>query len=261
MVWMLLDTSSNSCQGLGLTCYQSNRASSLQCSTGTCRNSSTSSLHRVKSLRPEYPTLRRPSIRPLDTRQQLGDIKQSNMKYFEKAERSNQSRFDESKRERQRELFLQSLFFPEIHERQNTIHSAAPRTFDWILNPRGNPSQSSFRIWLTQDTSTYWVCGKAGSGKSTLMAYIVEQEETRRALQLWSQHRELYILSFFFWLPGSELQRSTIGLLRSILYQICQARPDLIEIIMKGLSIGPEVLPKWTEKYLSAAVFSRNSGR
>lgn len=167
----------------------------------------------------------------------LVETHQANEKRFEEANRNNQRYFDDTRGAIQCGTFLESLIFPDIHLRQNTIKDAAPDTFDWILDETNDNSGSNFREWLTEDSSTYWISGKAGSGKSTLMAYLVEQNRTRRALETWAENRTLYILSFFFWRPGSELQRSILGLLRSLLYQICNARSDLIGIIMDHMSL------------------------
>jgi hypothetical protein len=47
--------------------------------------------------------------------------------------------------------------------------------------------------------------------------------------------RDLVMASFFFWKPGSPLQKSLAGLLRSLLHDTLKACPELI----------PEVLPKY----------------
>ncbi|KAJ8131506.1 hypothetical protein O1611_g2118 [Lasiodiplodia mahajangana] len=160
-----------------------------------------------------------------------------------------------------REL-LESLWFPEIDQRQNQIKEPAPSTLDWLFTPpklesgsgededRETDSEwSNFKEWLCQDTSTYWISGKAGSGKSTLMAHIVDDRRTHEFLGTWSSGYELKVLSFFFWRAGSSLQNSVLGLLRSILYQLCVSQPAITDHISSSLpsSIG---IPTWTEKRL-----------
>jgi hypothetical protein len=69
--------------------------------------------------------------------------------------------------------------------------------------------------------------GKAGSGKSTLMRFIVQSRETRLHLRHWAMDFDLLVSSFYFWSGGSELQRSRKGLLQSFLFDILKERPEL----------------------------------
>ena len=108
----------------------------------------------------------------------------------------------------------------------------------------------------------YWLSGKPGSGKSTLMKYITEEfrSHLRKEKALTS---EIVVASFFFWNPGSALQKTLVGLLRSILYQIADQRPDLIPIMENqqenptrtpNKSFHPTPLYAWTEHRLSLAL-------
>ena len=69
--------------------------------------------------------------------------------------------------------FLESLKFPSIAEREEDIKKAHPRTFEWLFEEADERAASGrpFTIleWLEVGVGTYWVSGKAGSGKSTLM--------------------------------------------------------------------------------------------
>ena len=68
--------------------------------------------------------------------------------------------------------------------------------------------------WLTQENGIYWVNGKAGSGKSTLMRHIYDNPHTREALKEWAGDTQLIVSEWFFWNTGSLDQRSQTGLLR-----------------------------------------------
>ena len=70
--------------------------------------------------------------------------------------------------------FLKSLYFPEIHSRQEEIANAHKKTFQWIFDESGEKVRpwSNFIEWLEEGSGTYWISGKAGSGKSTLMNYV-----------------------------------------------------------------------------------------
>ncbi|KAI1633718.1 hypothetical protein F4809DRAFT_622208 [Biscogniauxia mediterranea] len=174
------------------------------------------------------------------------------------AETKAYERDRESQQRRTHEMFLESLFFREIHERRSYIKHPAPGTLDWVFGSKRKRSSEGkwddFVIWLRQETSVYWICGKLGSGKSTLMAHVVEDNRTKEGLEAWSKGHQLQVLTYFFWRPGTALQKNIIGLLRSLLYQICQANPSITERLMTSLSITDHRVPLWTEKSLRNAI-------
>ncbi|KAI1348045.1 hypothetical protein F5Y01DRAFT_328896 [Xylaria sp. FL0043] len=108
----------------------------------------------------------------------------------------------------------------------------------------------NFRKWLREDASMYWISGKAGSGKSTLMAHIIDDERTHEDLEIWSSGKRLRLLSFFFWRAGSQLQKSVLGLLRSLLYQLCHLEPAIADAVLSRLSSPGATMPTWTERSL-----------
>jgi hypothetical protein len=119
--------------------------------------------------------------------------------------------------------------------------------------PNGKCPWPDFGSWLSSDGSVYWISGRAGSGKSTLMAYLVQEARTVKCLRLWSRGQDVHLLSFFFWRPGTEMQRNTLGLLRSMLYQLCKAVPTTVDAVMRDLGCSASTLPVWTEKGLVKA--------
>ena len=150
-----------------------------------------------------------------------------------------------SKKERSQRL-LDSLHFPDIHCRQEQIADAHRKTFQWIFDasPSAFRPWDNFVEWLENGEGTYWINGKMGSGKSTLMSYICQDARTSAALAKWGGIRVI-TPQFFFWNPGSHLQKSIEGLLRSLIYQILQERPDLAPLVA---SEGP--LETWTDRRL-----------
>ena len=54
-------------------------------------------------------------------------------------------------------------------------------------------------------------------------------------LTSYSGDRELVLASFFFWKPGSKLQKSFDGLVRSLLYESLQSAPALIPLVFPDL--------------------------
>ena len=64
---------------------------------------------------------------------------------------------------------LDSLKFDTMHSRQESISEAYPETYDWIFSGDEHAQQSSnFAAWLETGNDLFWICGKAGSGKSTV---------------------------------------------------------------------------------------------
>ncbi|KAF5976215.1 hypothetical protein FBULB1_7037 [Fusarium bulbicola] len=86
---------------------------------------------------------------------------------------------------------------------------------------------ASFSAWLPSDDKLFWIRGKPGSGKSTLIKFVVNNDNTKRLLGSW--HPNTRILSHFFWKIGSEPQNSTRGLLCSLLYNLLSEDDDAIE--------------------------------
>ena len=151
--------------------------------------------------------------------------------------------------------FLENLYFPEIHARQEEIADAHKETFHWIFEQAesGSGHWDSFIKWLESGSRTYWISGKAGSGKSTLVNYVCQHPQTQRCLEIWSAGRTLITPKFFFWNPGSSMQKSIQGLLRSLVYQILVEDPDSITRITNFNDTSRDAFAPvhaWTERRL-----------
>ncbi|KAI8963342.1 hypothetical protein F5Y11DRAFT_148903 [Daldinia sp. FL1419] len=120
--------------------------------------------------------------------------------------------------------FLKSLYFTGITARHRNIAEAHARTFAWIF--QGKPPE--FVNWLEHSSDVFWIQGKPGSGKSTLMKFISNHERMRSLLKLWTGDKKLVTSTFFFWNAGSRLQKSQEGLFRSLLFGILRSRPHLV---------------------------------
>lgn len=120
---------------------------------------------------------------------------------------------------------LRSLDFPSRQNRYGDIAEAYPETFTWIFESDKTP----FKDWLEKDSGVFWVNGKAGSGKSTLMKYLNTHDQTPEILREWAanQGKELHTASFYFWNSGTVEQNTQEGLLKSLLFQILCKCPHL----------------------------------
>ncbi|KAI1361082.1 hypothetical protein F5Y08DRAFT_29822 [Xylaria arbuscula] len=137
--------------------------------------------------------------------------------------------------------FLESLYFSKIRARQNRIELAHSRTFQWVFQPTipDGSRRASFHQWLQNGKETFWIQGKAGSGKSTLMKFISAHPTTTELLQKWAGNKRLILSNFFFWHSGTVLQKSREGLLRSLLFEILRKCPEIIPRVSKGNQKGP----------------------
>ena len=124
--------------------------------------------------------------------------------------------------------FMSDLSFEHLDSRQQ-LKDAYPDTCEWIWNApedyRSSSRWSNFPTWLKSGNGIFWIQGKAGSGKSTLMSYISEHEDLYTHLGLWTNSQQVIVPVFFFWRLGSPEQKSVEGLLRSLLHQILETGP------------------------------------
>lgn len=137
--------------------------------------------------------------------------------------------------QQQEDLFIESLRFENINLRSNEISESISKTFEWIYNDEneeGHPWDNFYR-WLKASQRPYWISGKAGSGKSTLMSFIAHDPRTKIALKEWSAGRTCIILQFYFWSSGTKLQRSIKGFLCSMLRQAVIDDGEVLEDVFR----------------------------
>ena len=121
---------------------------------------------------------------------------------------------------------LRSLHFKTITMRESKIPEAHARTFEWIFSK--DNEDSKFLEWLENENGVFWVMGKAGSGKSTLMKFISNHMLTEQALENWARGKKLFLAKDCFWNAGNDMQKSQEGLLRSLLFEILRKCPQMM---------------------------------
>lgn len=136
-------------------------------------------------------------------------------------------------------MLLESLGFQQMDSRRDTIQRAHPETCQWLLET------SEYIDWLDpnklrEHCGFFWIKGKPGAGKSTLMKFNINhahaQENTKGA-----------IISFFFNARGEDLENSTVGMYRSLLLQLFTSLPHLQNALgSPQLAMQDGEAPQWT---------------
>jgi hypothetical protein len=131
---------------------------------------------------------------------------------------------------------LKALRFDMMDQRNDDITNASTETFEWLLKKDDNDVQEksnphltcTFRNWLASSGGIFHISGKPGAGKSTLMKFLCNHEETMKQIEQWAGQKKLVFGKFFFWNRGTALQKNLNGLIRSLLYHILQHNPEFV---------------------------------
>lgn len=107
---------------------------------------------------------------------------------------------------------LKSLYFLNMDQREYLVAGAATNTCTWLLN------HEKYTTWLTQPHALLWIVGKPGAGKSTLLRYALQE----------AMHSNDVVASFFFFARGSDFQKGSCGLFRSLLHQLSDKIPEML---------------------------------
>jgi len=134
---------------------------------------------------------------------------------------------------------MSSLDSPDLDLRQALIADRFEHTCEWIYQ------HESFSSWLKQDDGVFWIYGKPGSGKSTVMKLIYTDSRTQQYSHSFERSICHISAGFFFNYRGTVIQKSFEGLMRSILRQIIKqleksATLALLDDLLQS--------PIWTQK-------------
>ncbi|OTA53967.1 hypothetical protein K449DRAFT_389512 [Hypoxylon sp. EC38] len=125
------------------------------------------------------------------------------------------------------ESLKESLYVPEGDRRVMEVEDKFGHTFDWIYDK----PEPGFTQWLRSGYPLFWINGKPGSGKSTLMKFIFRDRRTSDLLSDWRGQNAYIRAAFFFHYRGSSIQKSFEGLLKSVLTQIISENPSLARFL------------------------------
>lgn len=114
--------------------------------------------------------------------------------------------------------FMSTLTFHQMSFRLSAIDPAYDETCRWVLET------AKFQQWsdlkLDTDPNIFWLKGKPGTGKSTIMKTILKHLKDKDPKSI--------VLSFFFNARGQPLEQSVEGLYRTMLHQLFSRVPSLL---------------------------------
>lgn len=131
-----------------------------------------------------------------------------------------------------------------------TIEKAHVKTCAWFLE------HPTYQAWLdpykmASHHGFLWIKGKPGVGKSTIMKFAYLKQKKK------ADHESPMHLttSFFFNARGEYLERSVLGMYRSILLQVLEAYPDL-QTVLDNLDLDPEAEDVYQNSITLKEIFS-----
>lgn len=147
------------------------------------------------------------------------------------------------------------------HTRYDEVVDASPHTYRWIYDDASNgkilnavkltdeaaQAKTALWSWLQSDDGIFHIAGKPGSGKSTLMKFLMKNNKTKKLLDQWSKSEKLVVVKFFFWRLGDWRQNTLRGMKQSVVAQVLKDVPELSRDLFPGVyqaEIGPNLLYK-----------------
>lgn len=121
--------------------------------------------------------------------------------------------------EGKRKAILETLRFDRIDNRHANIRAAHAKTCQWLSK------HPHYKSWLdpkkfSEHHGFLWISGKPGAGKSTIMKHAFTRAKRKTATNA-------AVISFFFNARGEDLEKTTIGMHRSLLLQLLENLPEL----------------------------------
>lgn len=119
-----------------------------------------------------------------------------------------------------------SLLFARWEDRFRNVNRPLPRTCGWLFEHKSFKSWIDSRM-LDEHYGFLWIKGHPGCGKSTIMKHAVEWVRK-------SQKKNWTIIPYFFNARAKEeLEKSSLGLHRSLAYQLLNAFPSTMQLFIE----------------------------
>jgi ankyrin repeat protein/nucleoside phosphorylase len=148
--------------------------------------------------------------------------------------------------EEQLQRYFESLKFDQIDTRYASIKAAHVKTCKWLL------TKFEYKTWLDdsrlfQHHGFLWTKGNPGSGKSTTMKFLFAN--LRRKML------NTIIIAFFFNARGEEIEKSTLGMYRSLLFQLLEKLPELRNVFaLHPVAMDDTGSPEWDTESLQSVL-------
>lgn len=105
------------------------------------------------------------------------------------------------------------------------IYAPYETTCEWIFN------RSETRNWFKSENGIFWIVGRPGTGKSTLVKFMEQDVETQDLLTEWAGNKDrVVVVRVAISRAGPALQKSRLGMMQSIMYQILADDPELVPV-------------------------------
>jgi len=188
--------------------------------------------------------------------------------------------------EKKRERLLASLKYSTMNSRRNQIVDPHAETFEWIFTgPQESDGDSEddgsvdgdgsedldtwydrslvmdasarFCGWLQDPAQpVFWISGKPGSGKSTLVKFLADDPRTRTGLTSGPEPRDVVILSHFIWSAGQPIESSAKGMLCSLIRQFLEENDEMSDKVLGEFpkTKGKDTCSDWSEKELRSVL-------
>ncbi|KAK4945477.1 hypothetical protein LTR10_015373 [Elasticomyces elasticus] len=147
-------------------------------------------------------------------------------------EEEKEAQKEKERLQKQQEWYLKSLRFDQLDTRHGTIRPALAETCRWLLE------KPEYQSWLAAEKqsqhqllSFFWIKGKPGAGKSTIMKFSLANIKHHTP--------NTVTISFFFHARGNSLERTTLGMYRSLLSQLFESIPSL-KVVLNSLPPQPQ---------------------
>lgn len=117
---------------------------------------------------------------------------------------------------------------------------------------------AGFIEWARDPSSQlFWISGKPGSGKSTLMKFLAESPRTLELLDSASPaESRTVVLSHFIWSAGQPIEATVKGLLCSLLYQVLSEQSACEAVLEKHPGTRTkDSVSDWSEDELQGVLF------
>lgn len=123
-----------------------------------------------------------------------------------------------------------ALAYDSMSTRRMQLAQDPARHVKWIWTKRVH-SGPGFADWLGSESPMFWVTGKPGSGKLTLMKCVAESARTKTLLPARLDRQWLVVHFYFDFKAGVGIADSVDGLLKSILFQLARQSNDAADAI------------------------------